>query len=119
MSDTVDQAFIKEFDDNVTVAYQRSGAKLRGFVREKNPVKGNEVRFQKYGTGAMGTKARHGLVPTINADHSYVDVTLADYYGGEYIDDLDEIKTNIDERNLAASALSMAAGRKVDERIII
>jgi hypothetical protein len=54
----------------------------------------------------------------MNAAHSIVSVTVSDYYGGEYIDDLDELKTNIDERGQAAGALAMAAGRKVDERII-
>jgi hypothetical protein len=117
MSTTVDQSFVKMFDADVSVAYQREGSKLRNMVRFKE-AKADSVRFQKYGTGSLGTKSRHGMVPVMNADHSFVEVTMADYYGGEYIDDLDEVKTNIDERGLAANALAMAAGRKVDERIV-
>lgn len=117
MATQIDQNFIRHFDDEVFTAYQRNGAALRGFVREKQ---GNakDFTFPKYGTGSLGSKAKHGLVPVMNADHSKVEVSVSDYYGGEYIDDLDEIKTNIDERGQAAGALAKAAGRKVDERII-
>jgi hypothetical protein len=113
----IDQNFIRLFDAEVFTAYQRNGSMIRGFVREKS---GNarDFRFPKYGIGALGTKGKHGLVPVMNADHSFVDVAVQDWYGGEYIDDLDEIKTNIDERGQAAGALAKAAGRKVDERIV-
>lgn len=118
MSTTIDQAFTKEFDSMVSVEYQRTGSKIKGAVRVK-PVKGaNAVRFPKYGQGEMGTKSRHGDIPLLNVAHTYVEVTVSDYYGGEYIDDLDELKTNIDERQLAAQAIGNAAGRKVDDRLV-
>jgi len=118
MSTTIDTVFMTQWDSDVFTAYQRKGSLLRGTVREKSVVPGESGKFPKYGTGSVGSKGKHGLVPVMNAAHSIVSVTVSDYYGGEYIDDLDELKTNIDERQQAASALAMAAGRKVDERII-
>ena len=118
MSTTIDQAFTKEFDSMVSVEYQRTGSKLKGAVRVKPTTGANSVRFQKYGQGEMDEKSRHGNVPLLNVNHSYTEVTVTDYYGGEFIDDLDELKTNIDERQLAAQAIANAAGRKVDDRIV-
>lgn len=118
MSVTIDQAFVKQFESDVHVAYQDKGSKLRGTVRTKSGVIGSEARFQKYGQGTASTKTRHGMIQTADVAHTYVDCTLADYYFGEWVDKLDELKTNIDERMLAASAGAMALGRKSDDLII-
>ena len=52
MANTIDTAFIKQFESEVHLAYQRMGSKLRNTVRQANNVTGNTVRFQKIGTGA-------------------------------------------------------------------
>lgn len=118
MSITIDQAFITQFGADVHTAYQRMGSKLRGTIRNRTGVVGSTSRFQKYGTAIASTKSRHGLIVTSDAAHTYVDATLADYYTGEWIDKLDLLKTNIDERMLAAEAAAAAMGRKTDELII-
>lgn len=118
MSTSISASFLTQWSSDVFVAYQRQGSLLRGTVREQMINPGETAKFHKYGTGAVGARGQHGLVPVMNATHSVVSVTVSDYYGGEYIDDLDTLKTNIDERLLAANALAAAAGRKVDERII-
>ena len=41
-----------------------------------------------------------------------------DFYVGEWIDRLDELKTNIDERQVLAHAGAFALGRKTDELIV-
>ena len=40
---------------------------------------------------------------------------MADFYAAEYIDKLDELKTNIDERQAVAKSAAAALGRKTDE----
>jgi hypothetical protein len=40
---------------------------------------------------------------------------MADHYAAEYIDKLDELKTNIDERQAVAQSAAAALGRKTDE----
>ena len=47
--------------------------------------------------------------------HTNVEATMADFYAAEYIDKLDELKTNIDERQAVAKSAAAALGRKTDE----
>ena len=118
MSISIDQSFIKQFEAEVHLAFQQMGTKLRSTVRTKNDVKGSSTTFQKVGKGTATTKARHGLVPVMNLDHTPVECVLSDFYAGDWIDELDEIKTNVDERRVVASAGAYALGRKSDELII-
>ncbi|HYD29854.1 MAG TPA: phage capsid protein [Azospirillaceae bacterium] len=118
MTTSITQAFVKQFEREVHEAYQRMGSKLRNTVRTKNDVKGSATVFQKVGKGAAVTKARHGQVPVMNLDYTPVEAVLADYYAGDWVDKLDEMKTNIDERQVIASAGAYALGRKTDELII-
>jgi len=118
MSTTIDQAFIKQFEKEVHLAYQRQGSKLRNTVRTISNVNGSSAVFQKIGAGTASTKSTHGLVPVMNLDHSNVEVILEDYYAGDWIDRLDELKINIDERQVIATAGAAALGRKTDELII-
>ena len=58
MANTIDTAFIKQFESEVHLAYQRMGSKLRNTVRTVSNVTGNVVRFQKIGTGSASTKKK-------------------------------------------------------------
>ena len=118
MSDSVDQAFIRQYESDVHMAYQRMGSKLRNMVRVKNNVVGKSTTFQKVGKGTAVQKARHAELSTMNVDHTPVECTLADWYAGDYIDKLDELKLNIDERMVVAQSGAAALGRKTDELII-
>ncbi|GAB7024704.1 phage capsid protein [Salidesulfovibrio brasiliensis] len=118
MSFSVDQAFIKQYGAEVHTAYQQKQAKLRKTVRLKTSVKGSEYIFQRSGKGKAGKKTRHGNVPLMNVDHSHVTAVLEDLYAGDYVDKLDTIKTNIDERGVLANAGAYAMGRKIDDLII-
>lgn len=118
MASTVDQAFVKQYEADVKLAYQQMGSKLRGTVRTKAGVKGASLRFQKVGKGTASSKTRAGDIPLMEAVHSYIDITLADYYAGDYIDHLDEYKTNIDEKKVILDTSAGAIGRKMDELII-
>ncbi len=117
MSTSVSTAFIRQFESDVHVAYQRMGTKLRNTIRRKVAVQGEDVRFQKYGKGTASTKSRHGDVPLMNVSHNTVDCAMSDHYAAEYIDELDMLKTNIEEKNLAAQAGAAALGRKTDSLI--
>lgn len=118
MSTSIDQAFIKQFEREVHEAYQRQGSKLRNTVRNVSNVNGSSAVFQKVGTGTASTKAINAAVPVMSLDHTNVEVTLSDYYAGDWIDKLDELKINIDERQVIANAGAHALGRKTDELII-
>lgn len=118
MSTSFDQAFTKQFEREVHEAYQRQGSKLRNTVRATNNVNGSSTVFQKVGKGTASTKSTHGMVPVMNLDHTNVEVTLQDYYAGDWVDRLEELKSNINERQVIAGAGAYALGRKTDELII-
>jgi len=118
MSMSVDNVFIKQFEADVHLAYQQMGTKLRSTIRSKSGVVGTSTTFQKVGKGIASTKSRHGIVPVMNLDHTPIECVLQDYYAGDWVDSLDELKTNVDERRVVASAGAYALGRKTDELII-
>ena len=117
MSSSINNAFITQFEAEVHMAYQRMGAKLKNLVRVVNGVSGESVKFQKVGTGEATTKARHAEVVAMNISHTNVTATLSDYYASDYVDRLDELKTNIDERQVIANNAAYALGRKTDSII--
>jgi hypothetical protein len=50
--------------------------------------------------------------------HTNVEASMSDFYASEYIDKLDELKININERQAVAQSAAAALGRKTDELII-
>ena len=117
MANTIDQAFIKQFETEVHLAYQRMGSKLRNTVRSTN-VSASVARFQVIGKGVATTKSRNGNVTPMELAHTNVEATMTDHYAAEYIDKLDELKTNINERQAIAQSSAGALGRKTDEILI-
>lgn len=118
MSQTIDQAFVRQYEREVHLDYQRQGSKLRGTVRTVNGVRGSSTTFQIIGKGVAGSKARHGKVPVMNLEHTNVTVTLVDRYAGEFVDKLDELKINHDERSAISQSQAWALGRATDQDII-
>ena len=118
MSTSIDLSFVKQFEREVHEAYQRRGSLLRGTVRTKNNVRGASTTFQKVGKGAATTKARHGQITPMNASHDPIECQLADFYAGDWVDKLDELKTNHDEREVVANAGAWGLGRKTDELVL-
>ena len=118
MSNNIDDAFVKQFQEEVHAAYQRQGSKLRPTVRTKTGVRAASTIFPRVGKGTAAAKARNGAVPVMNLDYSHVECFLQDYYAGEWVDKLDDVKSNVDERGVVANAGAYALGRKTDELII-
>jgi len=118
MPTSVAQSFVKHFQAEVHLQYQQMGSKLRNTVRTKDGIVGSSSTFQKVGKGTASTKARHGKVAVMSVDHTPVEVSLYDYYAGDWVDQLDELKTNINEQQVVARAGAYALGRKTDELII-
>lgn len=118
MATQISNSFIAQYESEVKALYQRQGSVLRGTVRVKDGVVGSTTTFQKIGKGVATTKARHGVITPMNQDHTAITCTLADFYAGDWVDKLDEAKTNIDERMAIAQGGAWALGRKTDDQII-
>lgn len=118
MATQITTAFIAQYEKEVKYLFQRQGGILRPTVRLKTGVVGSSTTFQKIGKGTASTKARAGVISPMNQDHTALACTLADFYAGDWVDKLDEAKTNIDERTAIAQGGAWALGRKVDDQII-
>jgi hypothetical protein len=118
MATQISNAFIAQYEAEVKHLYQRQGSVLRGTVRVKDGVVGSSTTFQKIGKGVATVKARAGVITPMNQDHTAITCTLADFYAGDWVDKLDEAKTNIDERMAIAQGGAWALGRKTDDQII-
>jgi hypothetical protein len=118
MSIDISDAFIRQYEAEVHEAYQRMGSKLRNTVRQKNGITGESTTFQKVGKGEASQKTRHGDVPVMNVDHTPVLCPLNDWYAGDFVDKLDELKFTIDERKVISNAGAFALGRKTDTMIL-
>lgn len=117
MSTSVDQAFIKQYESEVKMAFQRKASKLLMTVRRKPNVTGTTTTFQKAAKGVATTKSRNGVITPMNIVHTNATATMADFYAGDWSDKLDEMKINIDERRVLAESGASALGRKVDSQI--
>jgi hypothetical protein len=118
MAQSIDVAFVRQYEKDVHKAYQRMGSKLRGTVRTINGVVGGSAFFPKVGKGIATQKTRNGVITPMNLDHTTVQVNLEDWYAGDYVDKLDLLKTNVDERQVIVDAGAFALGRKTDDLII-
>lgn len=118
MPNSIDQAFTKQYDTDVHMAYQQYGSKLREFVRLKTGARGSTLTFQKFGTGVAVSKTRNGDVTPMNPAHTVAAATMEDWYAGDYVDKLDEYKVNVDERKAILMTGASALGRKTDSLIV-
>lgn len=121
MSQSIDQAFVKQFATEVHMLYQQMGPLLPSTVdlSDNSPnLVGDSDRVQRLGLGQLTTKGRHAPIPAMNVDHDFVDIFVSDRYGLEWIDKLDEKKSNVNWRMKYARMLVAAAARNVDDSLI-
>lgn len=118
MTASVDQAFVKQYEAEVHVAYQQKEAKLRNFLRLKTGVVGASTTFQKMGKGVATQKTRQGNVVPMDLTHTNETATLSDWYAPDYIDSLDEAKIKHNERQVIVTSGASALARKADQLVI-
>jgi hypothetical protein len=116
MANTISTSFIAQYNSEVHLAFQR-GQLLRSTVRTAQ-AEGSTYIFQKIGTGVATDKARNGYVVPMNPTHGTATATLVDKFAPEYIDKLDTLKQNIDERTAMIKSAVMALQRAADAQIV-
>lgn len=118
MSYQIDNAFVRQFETEVHLEFQRTASKIRGCCRQKGPIVGKSTTMQKIGTATAGPKTRDGLVPVTPQDHTPIEILLKDRYAGQWVDKLDETKIFHDERQALSRSQSYALGREADDFIL-
>lgn len=127
MPSTIDNAFVKQFESEIHLAYQRMGTKLMNTTRRKTGVVGSSTTFQTLSELSAAAKGRSdgsqdaagsGTVVTSYGTHAPVEVALADIYTSTFIDKLDELKIQHDERAANSQAIAASQGRETDALIV-
>jgi hypothetical protein len=117
MSMYIDESFVRDYRGDFVLEYQRESSLLRNAVRWESGIRGYSTTFQRIGAGVATTKGRHAVIPPMNQDHTPVTCTLQDFYAGDFVDRLDELKIKHNERRAIARGGAAALGRKIDEQI--
>jgi len=132
---SVSNAFVTMFSDDVKQAYQQQTSNLVDSVRVVRNVVGSTYKFHTLTKGgSIKNKARFedivvmsdtskslaspGAYTGSTAQNATVTATLANYHAGEYVQTLDEVKTNADLRSTFAVAIASALGRATDQSIV-
>lgn len=132
---SVSNSFVTMFSDDVKQAYQQQTSNLVDAVRVVRNVVGSTYKFHKLSKGgSIKNKARFEDITVMSdtskslggsgaytggtAQNSIVTTTLNNFHSGEYVDDMDQFKTNIDLRSTFAESIASALARAVDQEII-
>jgi len=111
-------AAIASFGEEVKLSYQ-GASRLRGRVKLKTGIIGQQHFFQKLGQGiALQQNAPSELIVPADYSHTKVAVTLTNWRIGDYTDLFDQAETTVDERADIARSNAMSIGRAEDQLII-
>lgn len=115
--DSITTAFVKQFEDNVTMLAQQRGSKLRGLLRETN-LTGTSVFMDQIGpTQAIRTTSRHADSPIVGTPHSRRRIGAINVEWGDTIDDWDRLSMLINPESEYVQNAAFAVGREIDDII--
>lgn len=117
MTNTLPQAFIAVFDQEVKQAYQGM-SRLTGTVRTRTGVNGSTYRFPKIGKGLAQPRVFQNDVVPMGVQHSNQTATLESWLAADYSDIFAQAQVNFDERRELVKVVAGALGRRLDQLII-
>ena len=117
MAQSITNAFVTLFDEEVKQAYQGE-ALLRGTMRTRSGVQGNTVKFPKIGKGVATVRVPQTDVTPLNVTYSQVTATMTDYIAAEYSDIFHQSHVNFDERRELVQVVSKSIARRMDQLCI-
>jgi hypothetical protein len=118
MSNTVDNLFITKWQEEVSHVFQQTESRLRQNVKVVTGV-GESFSFPRMEAAtSQKNKARHADLVAANVASDRVAVTINTYHAAEYVDDLDQVRTNTELRAAYTQSLMAAINRNVDQEVI-
>lgn len=119
MSAQIDNAFITQWSAEAHHEFQQISSNLRKAVREVGGITGNTYKFPLLGKGeAVDAKPRHADLTPMNVTHDNVTATLTTAHAVEYIDDLDQVQTNLNVRAEYTKVVMGAINRRMESRLV-
>lgn len=118
MPNSITQAFVNQFRDNIRDLYQQEGSMLRSRVMEE-PLDGELKFFERLGPVAAVVKTgRHSDTPILDVDHSRRAVIAQDFVWATLIDREDLLRTLVNPQSNYVRQAGWALGRTMDDIII-
>lgn len=117
MAQNVTAAFVDLFDSEVKQAYQAESL-LRGTMRTRTGVAGNNVKFPKIGKGVATIRVPQTDVTPLNVTYAQVTATMSDFIAAEYSDIFQQSHINFDERSELVQVVSKSIARRMDQLCI-
>ena len=118
MANTIAQAFVQQFQDNLIHLAQQKGSRLRGSVNEQS-VKGEKFHFERIGTvAAVAKTTQHTTTPVLDVPHSRRTATMLDYQWADLIDDEDKVRMLVSPDSHYAKSGASSMARAIDDLII-
>ena len=119
MASDINDSFKIQYEAEYSHALQNLGGKLRDTVWVRNSVQGSQVRFPVLGASTVEiNRARHSLLTGQGDRHSNVTATLNNYEAIDFIDSLDEFKTDADYRTGYTQTNIMALNSELDNVVL-
>lgn len=119
MSATFDNTFVTQWRNEVVRKFSREGSLLRDMVTVYPGVTGSTLKIHRVGgVAAQVGRARHSNLTAANIPHDDVTISMSDIYATDYIDDLDQLKTNATFRQSYTQELMDAVTRRIDQFVI-
>lgn len=119
MSLYVDAAFIEQWNMEAEQELQRKQTNLMSGVRVARNVKGKQHNFQVVGAGDATVNRPTGQpIQPMNVGHRIATAVLKRVEAPEWVDNFDQVRTNVDLRREYTTAVVNAIGRKWDEIIV-
>lgn len=118
MSFSITQAFRNQYNDNVQMAVQQMGSRLRPYVTEDRLAAQYGFYERLNPTQAYIRTTRHGDVKYADTIHSRRRATLQDVEWADLIDRQDTIRSGIDFQSPYVMNAAFAIGRQIDQFII-
>lgn len=116
----VTAAFTQQYVDNITQLVQQRATKLRPTVRVDTNFTGEYKFYDQLGSTDMVQKTtRNQDTPSIDPDHKRRRIAKTDWIHNVLFDKEDQLSMIVDPKSSYSESASMAAGRKIDDRIIL
>ena len=119
MSFDVETARVQEYKNNLDIALQQRGSKLRGAVTtDTYRGKAGKAVDRVEPTAAQRVTARHADTPLIGTPHSARWIYPVDYDWADLVDTFDQLRVGIELTGAYTMNAAYALGRALDDEVI-
>jgi hypothetical protein len=119
MSITIDQAFVSQFSDNVTLVSQQRPSRLEPYCTLKTGIVGEAAAIERAGRRSPQIKAdRNGPTPIGNQVHDRRWLTATTWEDGDLLDKDDEVRMLINPTSTWVQSMTWGLERQKDQVII-